>query len=169
MARGSFSGSGRRARGGPRFGNRGSTHFRGGRGRGRGRGRGGGPASGEPGPQREDDGTQLAERFEQVRLQDEIDEKMGFARVSEGMVKDGWLVNMHPVCTQAILGEPLTSYARVDVSERSRMAWRKSSSRFFLHSRRRWYVQMYTPTRTIFLYCLPGTSTRPVSLKQTPC
>ncbi|EKM53261.1 uncharacterized protein PHACADRAFT_99155 [Phanerochaete carnosa HHB-10118-sp] len=69
-------------------------HFRGGRGRGR--GRGGASANSEPGPPREDDGTQLAERFEQVRLQDEIDEKMGFARVSEGPTKEGWLINMHP-------------------------------------------------------------------------
>ena len=96
MARGSFSGGQRRGRGGQRFGTRGSTHFRGSRGRGR--GRGGASASNGPGPQREDDGTQLAERFEQVKLQDEIDEKMGFARVSEGPMKEGWLVNMHPVC-----------------------------------------------------------------------
>lgn len=100
MARGSFSGGGGRARGGSRFGTRGSTHFRGGRGRGRGRGRGGGAAGGDAAPQREDDGTQLAERFEQVRLQDEIDEKMGFARVSEGPAKDGWLIQMHPVRLQ---------------------------------------------------------------------
>ena len=39
----------------------------------------------------------MAERFEQVRLQDEVDEKMGFARVSEGLPREGWLVNMHPV------------------------------------------------------------------------
>lgn len=95
MARGSFSGGGQRARGRGRFGNRGSTHYRGGRGRGR--GRGGAAANGEPGPQREDDGTQLAERFEQVRLQDEIDERMGFTRFSEGPMKEGWLITMHPV------------------------------------------------------------------------
>lgn len=96
MARGAFSGGGRRARGGSRFVTRGSTNFRGGRGRGR--GRGGGPANDGPGPKREDDGTLLAERFEQVALQDEIDEKMGFPRVSESPMKEGWLVNMHPVC-----------------------------------------------------------------------
>ncbi|KAI0343807.1 DUF1744-domain-containing protein [Trametopsis cervina] len=94
MPRGSSRGVGSRGRGRgfSKFGSRGSTHFRGGRGRGR--GRGGAPAENQP--QREDDGTLLAERFEQVRLQDEIDEKLGFARVSEGMSKDGWLVNMHP-------------------------------------------------------------------------
>lgn len=100
MARGSFSGGGRRARGGSRFGTRGSTHFRGGRGRGR--GRGGASTNNGPGPQREDDGTQLAERFEQVRLQDEIDDKMGFPRLSEGPMKEGWLVNMHPVRAHSI-------------------------------------------------------------------
>ncbi|KAI0700326.1 hypothetical protein BC835DRAFT_1412133 [Cytidiella melzeri] len=93
MARGSAGGGSRgRGRGFSRFSYRGSTHFRGGRGRGR--GRGGAPAENQP--QREDDGTQLAERFEQVRLQDEIDEKLGFARVSEGVAREGWLVNMHP-------------------------------------------------------------------------
>ncbi|KAI0087222.1 hypothetical protein BDY19DRAFT_956849 [Irpex rosettiformis] len=91
MARGSTRGGGR-GRGFSRFGYRGATHFRGGRGRGR--GRGGAPA--EIQPQREDDGTQLAERFEQVRLQDEVDEKLGFPRISEGLAKEGWLVNMHP-------------------------------------------------------------------------
>ncbi|KAF9223138.1 DUF1744-domain-containing protein [Gyrodon lividus] len=102
MARGGTFGltSNGRARGGRagRGGYRGNTRFRGGRGRGR--GRGGGPngnAAGDgPTPQREDDGTQLAERFEQVRLGDEIDEKLGFPRVQEGGRREGWLINMHP-------------------------------------------------------------------------
>ncbi|KAG5645676.1 hypothetical protein DXG03_005514 [Asterophora parasitica] len=63
---------------------------------GRGRGRGGAKA-GEPGPNREDDGTQLAERFEKAALGDEVDEKLGFVRLQEGLSKEGWLVNMHPV------------------------------------------------------------------------
>lgn len=63
---------------------------------GRGRGRGGNKASGDTAPQREDDGTQLAERFERVTINDEIDEKLGFARVQEGGRREGWLVNMHP-------------------------------------------------------------------------
>lgn len=103
MARGATfgltsNGRGRGGRGG-RAGYRGSTYFRGGRDRGRGK-RGNafnGNASGEgPAPQREDDGTQLAERFEQVRLSDEIDEKFGFARLQEGGRREGWLINMHP-------------------------------------------------------------------------
>ncbi|KAJ7630434.1 hypothetical protein FB45DRAFT_915491 [Roridomyces roridus] len=61
---------------------RGGGSWRGGRGRG--------------GPKREDDGTLLAERFEEVRIRDELDEKLGFARVQEGLRKEGWLVNMHP-------------------------------------------------------------------------
>lgn len=103
MARGgtfglTSNGRGRGGRGG-RARSRGGTYFRGGRGRGRG-GRGGasnGNAPGEgPAPQRENDGTQLAERFEQVRLSDEIDEKFGFARLQEGGRREGWLINMHP-------------------------------------------------------------------------
>ncbi|KAH9829904.1 uncharacterized protein C8Q71DRAFT_789146 [Rhodofomes roseus] len=94
MARGSFGGARGRGRG-SRFGTRGSSHYRGGRGRGRGRGRGGAPADAQP--QREEDGTQLAERFEQVELNDEVDEKLGFARVLEGSRREGWLINMHPV------------------------------------------------------------------------
>ncbi|KAH9829902.1 DNA polymerase epsilon subunit 1 [Rhodofomes roseus] len=93
MARGSFGGARGRGRG-SRFGTRGSSHYRGGRGRGRGRGRGGAPADAQP--QREEDGTQLAERFEQVELNDEVDEKLGFARVLEGSRREGWLINMHP-------------------------------------------------------------------------
>ena len=95
MARGSFAGGGRRGRGFSKFGYRGNTAFRGGRGRGR--GRGGGTAPGEVQIQRDEEGTQLAERFEQVRVQDEVDEKLGFARVQEGDAKEGWLINMHPV------------------------------------------------------------------------
>lgn len=72
---------------------RGGSSWRGGRGR----GRGGNKASGDAAPQREDDGTQLAERFERVALNDEIDEKLGFARIQQGGKREGWLVNMHPV------------------------------------------------------------------------
>lgn len=92
MARGTFGlASSRRGRGSFR-GYRGNTSFRGGRGR----GRGGGP--GDSAPKRADDGTQLEERFEQVRLNDEVDEKLGFGRIQEGGRKEAWLVNMHPVC-----------------------------------------------------------------------
>ncbi|TFY63551.1 hypothetical protein EVG20_g6272 [Dentipellis fragilis] len=73
--------------------------FRGSRGssfRGRGYGRGGAGARGDAGLSRDDEGTMLAERFEQVRVSDEIDEKMGFARVQEGARREGWLINMHP-------------------------------------------------------------------------
>ncbi|KAJ7071344.1 hypothetical protein C8F01DRAFT_1110146 [Mycena amicta] len=94
MARGTsnFGLSSSRSRGSFRGG--GSVHFRGGRGRGRGRGAANGKVEGAP--RRDDDGTQLAEKFEAVRVSDEIDEKLGFARVQEGLQKEGWLVNMHP-------------------------------------------------------------------------
>lgn len=93
-------------RGGPSRGGGGSnTRFtgkRGGSSRGRGRG-GGGVAYGidRPAPQREDDGTAAAEKFEEVRVWDEIDTKLGFERFesnrASGEEKVGWLVNMHQV------------------------------------------------------------------------
>ncbi|KAI0371958.1 hypothetical protein BV20DRAFT_964623 [Pilatotrama ljubarskyi] len=92
MARGSSGSFKRGGRGTSRFGYRGNTSFRGGRGRGR--GRGGAPA--DAAPQRDEEGNQLAERFEQVKINDEVDEKLGFARVQEGPARDGWLINMHP-------------------------------------------------------------------------
>ncbi|KAF8880545.1 hypothetical protein BD779DRAFT_1548821 [Infundibulicybe gibba] len=95
MARGrgafGLSSSRGQGRGSFRSGYRGGGSWRG---RGRGRGQGDPKANG-PAPQREDDGTQLAERFERVSLNDEVDEKLGFARVQEGK-KEGWLINMHP-------------------------------------------------------------------------
>lgn len=95
MARGSGSFK-RGGRGNSRFGYRGNnTSFRGGRGRGRGRGGGTGPSEAQL--QRDEEGNQLAERFEQVKTSDEVDEKLGFARVSEGAPREGWLINMHPV------------------------------------------------------------------------
>ncbi|ORY22632.1 hypothetical protein BCR39DRAFT_551237 [Naematelia encephala] len=52
-----------------------------------------------PAPVREDDGSAAAEKFEEVKVQDEIDEKMGFWRfesnLANGEEKVGWLVNMH--------------------------------------------------------------------------
>lgn len=70
--------------------------------RGRGRGRGGASVrrttgKSETEPVREDDGTQLAERFERVALNDEVDEKLGFTRVDQGSRREGWLINMHTV------------------------------------------------------------------------
>ncbi|KAJ2921503.1 hypothetical protein H1R20_g15588, partial [Candolleomyces eurysporus] len=65
----------------------------------RGRGRGGGSkgSGGDaPAPVREEDGTQLAERFEKIAVNDEVDEKLGFERVQDGPRREGWLINMHP-------------------------------------------------------------------------
>ena len=98
--------SGRGGRGSFR-GYRGNTSYRGGRGRGRG---GKSANAGDSAPQREDDGTQLAERFEQVRLNDEVDEKLGFARIQEGGKKEAWLVNMHPVSGGSNLTIELATY-----------------------------------------------------------
>lgn len=77
-------------------GRRGGSSFRGGPSK-------GGVAYGidRPAPVREDDGSAAAERFEEVKVQDEIDEKIGFWRFesgrAEGETKVGWLVNMHQV------------------------------------------------------------------------
>jgi DNA polymerase epsilon subunit 1 len=75
---------------------RGNTSYRG-RGRGRGGSANAGSANDTPAPLRDEDGTQLEERFEQIRVNDEVDEKLGFGRLQEGVKKEGWLVNMHPV------------------------------------------------------------------------
>lgn len=75
-------------------GSRGSSSFRGQRGRGRG---GSSAARSDATSKQDDEGTRLAERFEQVKTYDEIDDKLGFFRVQEGSKKEGWLVNMHPV------------------------------------------------------------------------
>ena len=71
----------------------------------RGRGRGGSHgAKTDAAPKQDDEGTRLAERFEQVQVYDDIDEKLGFSRIQEGPKKEGWLVNMHPVeCNFSIL------------------------------------------------------------------
>jgi hypothetical protein len=83
----------------PRSNTRSRSSFRGYRGsnsfRGRGRGRGGSSAAAVP--KQDDEGTRLAERFEQIELYDDIDDKLGFSRTQEGPKKEGWLVNMHPV------------------------------------------------------------------------
>ncbi|KAH9975457.1 hypothetical protein BGW80DRAFT_1486180 [Lactifluus volemus] len=81
---------------------RGRGYFRGSRGNGsfrglRSRGRGGSStARTDATPKQVDEGTRLAERFEQVQLCDDIDDKLGFTRIQEGPKKEGWLVNMHP-------------------------------------------------------------------------
>lgn len=100
-SRGSFRGRGRGSSSGS------NTRFTGKRSfRGRGGGGGGGVAYGidRPAPAREDDGTAAAEKFEEVKIQDEIDEKLGFWRFesskAEGEKKIGWLVNMHQTLLQ---------------------------------------------------------------------
>lgn len=154
MARGS-AGGGSRGRGFSRFGYRGSTHFRGGRGRGRGRGRGGAGTS-ENRPQREDDGTQMAERFEQVRLQDEVDEKMGFARVSEGLPKEGWLVNMHPVCVVSQVVGLCWLIFWIGSGKRPGVSGRESCGGLLFYSRRWRDVQVHVPIRAVLLHRMQG-------------
>ena len=91
MARGGFSSSRSRGfRGGGTFRSRGGGY----RGRARARGGSNTPATV---PVRDEEGNKLAERFEQVRLSDEVDEKIGFPKIQEGPQREGWMINMHPV------------------------------------------------------------------------
>lgn len=50
---------------------------------------------------REDDGTAAQERFEEIKIYEEIDERLGFWRFESGKAqgeeREGWLVNMHQV------------------------------------------------------------------------
>ncbi|GMK56709.1 hypothetical protein CspeluHIS016_0305490 [Cutaneotrichosporon spelunceum] len=77
-------------------GSKGNTRFTGKRG---GRGGAHGRGGDRPAPVRQDDGTALLERFEEVQIADEIDDKLGFWRfesnLAAGESKDGWMVNMH--------------------------------------------------------------------------
>ena len=43
-----------------------------------------------------EDGSAVEERFLEVKMRDEIDERLGFIRLEEGQTKQAWLVNMHP-------------------------------------------------------------------------
>ncbi|KAK8845494.1 DNA polymerase epsilon catalytic subunit A [Kwoniella newhampshirensis] len=100
--RGSFRGRGR----GGSSSSSSNTRFTGKR-RGGGGGKSGGVAYGidRPQPTREDDGTAAQEKFEEVKVYDEIDEKLGFWRFesskAEGEKKIGWLVNMHQTLAQS--------------------------------------------------------------------
>lgn len=84
-------------------GSKGNTRFTGKRGGNRNNGDSGLGPRDRPAPARNDDGTALAERFEEVKVLDEIDDKLGFYRfesnLAAGETKEGWLVNMHQVCS----------------------------------------------------------------------
>lgn len=105
MGRGGRGTFGLTSRGGSNTRARGSYRgsWRGGRGRGRGgysqnKGADSGSAA-----KRDDEGTQLAERFERVVICEEVDEKLGFTKLEEGQRKEGWLVNMHPVSISQVV------------------------------------------------------------------
>lgn len=81
-----------------------------------------------PAPARGDDGTQVEERFESVKVNDEVDEKMGFGKLSEGPPREGWLVNMRPVSfSLAYRQRGIPTRAPADFAQRSRLArWKVS-------------------------------------------
>lgn len=69
-------------------------------------GRGGGKGGKDGNPlKREDDGTAAQERFEEIKVYEEIDERLGFWRFESGKAqgeeREGWLVNMHQVGRQS--------------------------------------------------------------------
>jgi hypothetical protein len=149
------------ARGGSTFGlsssrARGSFRPAGYRGRGRGRGRGGASNGTREAPRREDDGTQLAERFERIKINDEVDEKLGFLAIQEGATREGWLVNMHPVCSLRPRVWLHYTHCVTDSGERRGLAVRKSGCRLLFHPGRWVLVQDYIRIRALFLYCLQG-------------
>lgn len=122
-----------RGRGSFRSGGYRGGSYRGGRGRGR-----GGATNSGPAPLREDDGTLLAERFEQIRINDEVDEKLGFARVQEGTRREGWLVNMHPVrnMSAARIVFTILILGSTDSCQGPRLAVRQSRRGLLFHPRR---------------------------------
>jgi DNA polymerase epsilon subunit 1 len=94
-ARGSFRGNFRGRSGGFRRG--------GASGRGGASSRGGEPSRATVTEARQDEASKAAERLEKAKLEDEIDDKMGFTRFQEGPKREGWLVNMHPVSAKHFL------------------------------------------------------------------
>jgi hypothetical protein len=103
------------------------------------------------GPVREDDGTAAAERFEEVKVYNEIDEKMGFWRfesnAAAGEKKIGWLVNMHQVSGPGrergrqvarhvcdVQSNPIGWLIKPDAGPVIRASRRTSCSRLLLHS-----------------------------------
>lgn len=133
MARGSGSfGISTFSRGRGRGGSRGRY-----RGSFRGRARGGAAARNGPAPARADDATQLEDKFENVRQRDEIDEKLGFRRVSDGPKREGWMVNMHPVsCALFMLLIFTDPYPVLDTSTVGRLAVGTCWRRLLFYSRR---------------------------------
>lgn len=127
-----------------------NTRFRGGRGRGgsnfrgRGGGRGGSNVSGGPNAKADDnaatqtEGSMLEARFEEVTLRDEVDSKLGFPRMTEGLRREGWLVNMFPVCVSRLCflwKSTLMPSFITDPRQGPRLAQRSRRRRLLLHRR----------------------------------
>jgi len=122
----------------------------------RGRGRGGTARNG-PAPVRADDATQLEDKFENVRQRDEVDEKLGFRRVSDGPKREGWMVNMHPVSYASFMYlTTADTWSTLDTNEVGRLAVGTRGRRLLLYSRRWWHVQSHSAIRAVLLYRLQG-------------
>ncbi|KAF5354072.1 hypothetical protein D9756_007253 [Leucocoprinus leucothites] len=116
--RGSFGLSSNRGKrgSGARYGYRGAESWPGGRGRG---GSNSLPSD-SPAPKREDDGTLLEERFEKVTLNDELNEKMGFAQVQEGTRREAWLINLRPILSGHLERQQSTSTSFTQMNDAKR-------------------------------------------------
>jgi hypothetical protein len=73
--------------------------------------------------------SNLDQRFEDIKIRDEIDTRLGFERYQEGPEKLGWLINMHAVsCNINSLLKLGSLFALAylscsDCGQRFRMAW----------------------------------------------
>lgn len=60
---------------------------------------------------KEDDGTAAQERFEEIKVADEVDERMGFWRFESGRAggeeREAWLVNMQAVSSATLHPMPM--------------------------------------------------------------
>lgn len=166
-------------RGGSSFrggsGSRGNTRFTGKKRRGGAAGGGGGGVAygiDRPAPVREDDGSASAERFEEVRIWDEIDSKLGFERFEsgsyEGEKRAGWLVNMHQVrvilptlaagsvaCEDSAVLlrlEEGESMLMPDVGQFDDSSWRDCGGGLLLYPRRWRHVQGDDTARAVLLH-----------------
>ncbi|GAA6063514.1 hypothetical protein JCM10212_004727 [Sporobolomyces blumeae] len=80
--------------------------------RGRGRGRGG--HTGGTILKTEQDGTRADDKAEDPKVWDQLDEKLGFPKFSEGPARQGWLVNMKETLVLDDSGGKVTTKAGVD-------------------------------------------------------
>lgn len=60
----------------------------------------------------DDVAMQLNRKFDEIMLRDQIDEKLGFARYTEGAERLGWLANLHEVGARMGARRLISSHVR---------------------------------------------------------